>query len=61
MKEMSKSAKVILTIVVVVLFIVLSAVITGIRSDAGNATPGILAIVLFALLIIALRTIWKKQ
>lgn len=61
MKELSKSTKVILTIVVVVLFIVLSAIIIGIRSDAGNTTSGVLAIILFALLIFALRFIWEKQ
>ena len=58
---MQKTTKVIVTIVAIVLFIVLSAVVTGIRSDAGHSTPGFLAIVLLAALIGALRAIWKKS
>jgi hypothetical protein len=58
---MQKSTKVIVTIVAVVLFIILSAVITGIRSDAGHSTPGFLAIILFVALVGALRAIWKKS
>ena len=58
---MQKSTKVIVTIVAVVLFIILSAVITGIRSDAGHSTPGFLAIILFVALVVALRAIWKKS
>lgn len=58
---MQKSTKVIVTIVAVVLFIILSAVITGIRSDAGHSIPGFLAIILFVALVGALRAIWKKS
>ena len=58
---MQKSTKVIVTIVAVVLFIILSAIITGVRSDAGHSTPGFLAIILFVALVGALRAIWKKS
>ena len=58
---MQKSTKVIVTIVAIVLFIILSAVITGIRSDAGHYTPGFLGIILAVALIGALRAVWKKK
>lgn len=58
---MQKSTKVIVTIVAIVLFIILSAVITGIRSDAGHSTPGFLSIILLVALIGALRAVWKKS
>ena len=58
---MNKSSKVVVTAVVVVLFIVLFAVIVGVRSDAGASTPGILGLILFAALIGGLRAIWKKK
>lgn len=58
---MQKLTKVIVTIVAVVLFFILFAVVTGIRSDAGHSTPGFLAIILLVALIGALRAIWKKS
>lgn len=58
---MEKGTKIILTIIIVVVFIGLSAVVTGIRSDAGAATPGIFGIILFAALIVGLRAVWKKD
>lgn len=58
---MQKSSKVIVTIVAVVLFFILSAVVTGVRSGAGHSTPGFLGIILAVALIGALRAIWKKN
>jgi hypothetical protein len=58
---MEKSTKIILTVIIVVVFIILSAVVTGIRSDSGAATPGIFGIILFAALIGGLRAVWKKD
>ena len=58
---MKKSTKIILTIIIVIVFIILSAVVTGIRSDSGAATPGIFGIILFAALIGGLRAVWKKD
>ena len=58
---MEKSTKIIFTIIIVVVFIVMSAVVTGIRNDAGAAKPGFFGIILFAELIGGLRTVWKKD
>ena len=58
---MEKGAKIIVTIIIVVVFIGLSAVVTGIRNDVGAATPGIFGIILFAALIGGLRAVWKKD
>ena len=58
---MEKGTKIIATIIIVIVFIGLSAVVTGIRSDAGAATPGIFGIILFAALIGGLRAVWKKD
>lgn len=58
---MGKASKIIVTIVCVIVFIALTAVVSGIRSDAGAATPGILAIILMIALVGALRAAWKKE
>ena len=58
---MEKGTKIIVTIIIVVVFIGLSAVVTGIRNDAGAATPGIFGIILFAALIGGIRAVWKKD
>lgn len=58
---MGKVSKIIVTIVCVIVFILLSGVVSGIRSDAGFATPGIFGIILMFALIGALRAVWKKE
>lgn len=58
---MEKTTKIIVTVVAVSLFFILSAVVTGVRSDAGHSTPGFLGIILAVALIGALRAIWKKN
>lgn len=58
---MEKGTKIIVTVIIVVVFIGLSAVVTGIRSDSEAATPGIFGIILFAALIGGLRAVWKKD
>lgn len=58
---MSKLSKVIVTILVLVVFVVLFAVITGMRESAGHSTPGILGIIVFVAMIGALRAVWKKD
>lgn len=58
---MEKTTKIIVTVVAIVLFIIPSAVITGVRSDAGHSTPGFLGIILVFALVGALRAIWKKN
>ena len=57
---MDKLTKIIITVAIVVVFIVLFGVISGIRSDAGAATPGILGLIFVAALIGSLRALWKK-
>ncbi|MBR3287258.1 MAG: hypothetical protein IKI72_05515 [Bacteroidales bacterium] len=58
---MKKSSKVVVTIVAIVVFILLFSVIAGVSSDAGQSTPGILGLILFAALFGAIRAIWKKS
>lgn len=58
---MSKTAKYLVTILAIFLFIIIFTVIVGVRSDAGNTTPGILGLLIFAGLIGALRAIWKSK
>ncbi len=56
---MNKTAKILVTFVVVFLFIIIFGAIAGAMSDAGR-TPGILGLIVLAALIGALRAIWKK-
>lgn len=58
---MNKASKIIVTIVIIVVFIFLYAIIVGVRSEAGNSTPGILGLVVFAGMIGAIRAVWKKD
>lgn len=58
---MSKLSKLLITIVVVVIFIALFAIVAGISSDAGRHTPGIIGLILFAAVIGAVRAIWKSD
>lgn len=57
---MSKVSKAIVTIVIIVIFVFLYAIIFGVRSEAGRP-PGILGLVLFAGMIGAIRAVWKKD
>lgn len=57
---MSKVSKIIVTILVVVVFIALFAVIVGVRESSGAHTPGLLGLIIFAGLIGAIRAVWKK-
>lgn len=58
---MNKASKIIVTIVIIVVFIFLYAIIVGVRSEAGNSTPGILGLVVFAGMIGAIRAVWMKD
>lgn len=58
---MSKLAKIIITVLIVVVAIVLTAVVNGSRNAAGYTTPGILGIVVLAGAIGGIRAVWKKQ
>ena len=58
---MEKSKQIILTIIIVIVFIAIFAVITGAREDAGNSSPGVMGVLLFVGLIAGLRAIWRKD
>ena len=58
---MSKASKIIVTIVIVVVFIALFAVIVGVRGDAGYSTPGPLGLIVGLGMIGAIRAVWKKD
>lgn len=58
---MSKTAKYLVSALVIFLFIIIFSAIAGIRSDSGNSTPGIFGLLVFAGLIGALRAIWKSK
>ena len=62
---MNNFSKVIITVVGVLvllfIFFFLFAAVVGVRSDAGQKTPGIFGLILFGALFGALRAIWKKS
>ena len=58
---MSNTAKILVSALVIFLFIIIFAAIVGVRTDAGNSSPGILGILVFAGLFGALRAIWKSE
>ena len=57
---MQKGSKILITVIAIVIFIALFAVLNGVRGDAGHSTPGVLGLILLAALIGALRAVWKK-
>ena len=58
---MIKTAKYLVSALVIFLFIIIFGAIVGISSDAGHSTPGIFGLIVFAGLIGALRAIWKSK
>lgn len=58
---MKKTSKIIVTVVAIVVFFFLFAIIVNVRETAGYRTPGMLGLILFAALIGAIRAIWKKS
>lgn len=57
---MSKLAKILVTAVIVVVFIFIFAVITGVRGEAGHSTPGIFGLLAGFGMIGAIRAVWKS-
>ena len=57
---MSRLAKILVTILIVIIAIALTIVITGSRNAAGYSTPGIIAIAVFAGAVGGVRAIWKQ-
>jgi hypothetical protein len=58
---MKKSTKIIITVISVIVLFILTAVISGLRQEAGFSTPGFLGIILFAGFLGGMRAIWKKR
>ncbi len=58
---MEKSAKIIVTIVIVIVWLLLNGLLTGVNEAAGRSTPGFLGIILMMAFIGALTAIWKKD
>lgn len=58
---MSKSYKITITVILIVVFIILSTINIGIRTDAGFTTPGIIGLILLFALGLTLRYIWKRK
>lgn len=57
----NKASKVLVTVIAVVIFFVLFAVVVGLRGEAGYQTPGMLGLILGFGLIGALKAVWKKD
>lgn len=57
---MSKGAKVLVTIGIIIGFLFFFGLLTASRKGSGNSTPGILGIILFGGMIAGIRAIWKK-
>ena len=58
---MNKAAKIIVTIVAIVIFFIVFGLINAGRQSQGFHTPGILGVVAMCVLIAALRALWKKD
>lgn len=58
---MSKTAKYLVSALVIILFLCIFGALVGVRSDSGKSTAGIFGLLLFAGLIGALRAIWKSK
>lgn len=56
---MTKLSKILATGVVIIVFLILSALLQ-LGSDPGGRNPGIIGIIIFVGLIVAIRAIWKK-
>lgn len=58
--NMSKTAKIVVTIIVVFAFFMLFALVNAGREASGHSTPGILGLILLAAAYGAIRAIWKS-
>lgn len=58
--SMSKLAKILVTIVVLMVFFLLFGAVVGSRSASGHQTPGLIGLILFSAVIYAVRAIWKS-
>lgn len=58
---MSKFAKILVTIGVIILWFLLSVINTEMRKVSGHSTPGIFGMILLLGVIGAVRAIWKSK
>ena len=58
---MNKTAKILVTIVAIVIFFIVFGLINAGRQSQGFHTPGILGVVAMCVLIAALRAVWKSD
>lgn len=58
---MNKASKILVTIVVIVVFMILSLLIQTVREGAGHQTSGIMGMIVMAAMIGALSAVWKKK
>ncbi|MBQ9254061.1 MAG: hypothetical protein IJ180_04710 [Bacteroidales bacterium] len=58
---MKKTSKILVTIGVIILWIVLFAIVVGLRDSNGHSTPGIFGTILFIAMIAGIRAIWKSK
>ena len=58
---MNKLSKVLVTIGIIFVFIVLFAIIVGVRGDEGKAGPGMLGTIIGIAAIGGIAAIWKKK
>lgn len=57
---MNSFAKLLVTIVVIVLFLALFGALVGARESSGHSTPGFFGVILLLAVIGAVRAIWKS-
>lgn len=57
---MSKLAKILVTVGVLFVYFLLSAMLVGVREASGHTTPGFMGIILLVAVIGAIRAIWKS-
>ncbi len=60
-KTMSKLAKILVTIGIVILWMVFATINMGIRKEMGMTTPGIMGVVILVAAVAGIRAIWKKN
>lgn len=58
---MSEKSKIITTVITVVIAIILFALVVGMRENSGNATPGILGLIVLAGAYWIISGIWKSK
>ena len=58
---MSKLSKILVTIVVIVLFLGIFTILSGVASSSGGHVPGVIGLIIFGGMFGAIRAIWKKN